>query len=101
MVYIRVKENQDKHDIGVGNWARKVVVAGWNFVQSDLPGNTKPIAINGFIPDIYAAHDGKEYVIEVETLDSINSEHALSQKVAFQAWANAYPTSRTFEVKLA
>jgi len=101
MVYIRVKENQERHDIGVANWARKVISAGWSFVQSDLPNNTKPSVIGGFVPDIYAAHNGQEYVIEVETLDSVNTEHALSQKAAFQAWVNARPASRRFEIKMA
>ncbi len=99
MIYIRTKENQEKHDIGVGNLAGQVISVGWGTVRSDLPGNIKPLMINGFIPDVYAAHNGEEYVIEVETADSINTPHAMQQKIAFQAWASASP-KRRFEVKL-
>jgi hypothetical protein len=99
MIYIRTKENQEKHDRGVAQWANKVILAGWSTVLSDLPGNIKPSAIRGYTPDIYASHNDEEYVIEVETLDSINTQHALQQKAAFQAWANASP-KRKFEVRL-
>jgi len=101
MVYIRIKENQRRHDVGVGNSARQVILAGWNTVRSDLPGNTKPPMINGFIPDIYAMHNnGQRYLIEIETTDSINTQHALQQKVAFQAWVNASPKTRSFKIRL-
>ena len=101
MVYIRTKTNQVRHDVGVGNIAKQVVLAGWNFVRSDLRGNTKPPRINGFIPDVYVAHYGRQRVIEVETTDSINTQHALQQKAAFQRWVNASPTTRSFEIRLA
>lgn len=100
MVYIRTKENQEKHDIAVGNWAKKVITAGWNIVRLDLPGNVKPPVVAGFIPDIYAAHNGQKYIIEVETTDSANTPHAMQQKIAFRAWANTSP-GRKFEVKVA
>ena len=100
MAYIRLKQDQEKHDAAVAVWANKVVAAGWSSVWSDLPGNIKPPAIGGHIPDIYASHDGAEYVIELETTDSINSQHALAQRIAFQRWANA-SGNRTFQSKIA
>lgn len=101
MVYIRTKVNQKKHDVGVSNFARQVILAGWNTVWSDLPGNIKPPIINGFIPDIYAIHnDGERYLVEIETADSINTQHALRQKSAFQIWVNASPRTRSFEIRL-
>jgi len=99
MAYIRTKENQTKHDQWVAYWAHQVQLAGWGIVLFDLPGYAKPITIGGHIPDIYATRLDQEYVIEVETLDSINTQHALQQKAAFQAWANASP-KRKFDVKL-
>lgn len=101
MVYKRVKQNQEKHDATVAAWAEKVITAGWNHVWSDLPGNIKPPEIGGYVPDIYARHDnGAEYVIEVETRDSIESSHAQDQKTVFARWANS-STRRAFEIKIA
>jgi hypothetical protein len=100
MVYIRTKENQEKHDATVGNWAKRVIEAGWRDVWSDLPGNVKPPVVAGFIPDIYAVHNGEKYIIEIETTDSVNSPHAMQQKIAFRAWENA-SFGRKFEVKIA
>ncbi len=99
MIYIRTKENQGKHDLAVGNWARQVIVAGWSRVWSDLPGNIKPPVVGGFIPDIYANHNGQEYIIEIETQDSVSATHALAQKAVFQRWANN-STIRRFEIKV-
>jgi len=99
MEYIRTKENQEKHDVAVGSWAKRVIAAGWNSVWSDLPGNDKPPTIGIFIPDIYATHNEQKYIIEIETIDSAKTPHAIRQKIAFQTWANASP-SRKFEVKV-
>jgi len=46
------------------------------------------------------SEDAVEYLIEVETADSVNTPHAIQQKIAFQAWARVSP-NRIFEVKLA
>ncbi|MBU2545492.1 hypothetical protein KKC65_03540 [Patescibacteria group bacterium] len=101
MIYIRKRVSQGRHNLGVASFARKVVSAGWNKVWSDLPGNTKPPIINGFIPDIYATHtNGRRHLVEIETIDSINTRHALQQKAAFQAWVNASPRTRSFKIKL-
>jgi len=99
MEYIRPKEYQAKHDAGIVYWARKAITAGWSSVRTDLPGSPKPPLVNGYIPDIYATHSNQEYIIEVETSDSINSGHALLQKVAFQKWASAGP-NRKFELRI-
>lgn len=99
MEYIRTKENQEKHDVAVGSWAKQVIMSGWNSVWSDLPGNVKPPMVGGFIPDIYAVHNGQKYIIEIETIDSIKTPHAIQQKIVFQAWANTSP-GRKFEVKV-
>jgi len=99
MPYIRTKENQAKHDQGVAYWTNQVSLAGWGRVLFDLPRYIKPITIGGFIPDIYAIHGNREYVIEIETVDSANSGHALKQKAAFQAWKNV-SIYRTFEVRV-
>jgi hypothetical protein len=100
MAYIRLKQNQEKHDAAVAAWAKQFVGAGWNYVRSDLPGNIKPTEIGGYIPDIYASHNGAEYVIEIETVDSVNTEHAQQQKAIFQRWMNQ-SQNRKFEVKIA
>src|SRR3989338_3667959 len=99
MAYVRTKEGQEQHDRSVAYWANQVINAGWSYVRSDLPGNPKPDPIGGHIPDVYAHHSNQEYVIEVETSDSKNSEHAQLQKVTFQKWANSAP-GRIFQVKL-
>jgi hypothetical protein len=99
MAYLRTKENQTKHDQGVAFWVNQVRLAGWSAVLFDLPGYVKPTVIVGHIPDVYATHGNQEYIIEIETLDSVNSSHALAQKASFQAWARISP-SRTFEVRV-
>jgi len=96
-----LKANQQKHDAGVASWARQITAAGWSNVWSDLPGNVKPPLINGHLPDVYATHNGYEYVVEIETSDSLNSSHALLQKTAFMRWAALAPTRRKFEIRIA
>lgn len=95
---MRTKENQVRHDQGVVFWAGDLIKNGWATVLSDLPGNKKPPQIGGYIPDVYGCHLNEEIVIEVETTDSIESEHTKSQCSMFHLWKNQSP-SRRFLIK--
>lgn len=86
-MYIRTKQNQDKHDKGVASAAIDAIQKGWT-VYSDLPGNIKPPTIGEYIPDVYGHYEQSEFVIEIETIDSKDVEHSILQKNAFQRWKN-------------
>lgn len=86
MTYIRLKENQEKHDMGVAHYANLLSKKGF-IVFADLPGMAKPKQIGDYIPDIYAIGVNEEIVIEVETVDSVSSTHAIGQNLAFDVWA--------------
>ncbi len=98
---MRTKEGQAKHDAEVARQARMLINAGWRTVFADLPNLARPPKVGSFIPDVYANHGAKECIVEVETLDSINSDQAKQQKAAFQAWAVLSPINRTFKRVLA
>lgn len=100
-MYIRTKENQSKHDKAVAFWAQTLIKNGWSLVRSDLPGNIKPLQIGNHIPDVYGAHAGKEIIIEIETVDSRNTDHTKLQLSTFQAWVNQSPTKRSLVIKIA
>lgn len=94
----RTKEGQEKHDRGVLNVGNEAVNRGWLTVFVDLPGYQKPPMISGFIPDVYAHNGYRELVVEVETSDTINSQHTTQQCAAFRQWANEYADKRNFVV---
>ena len=98
-MYIRTKDNQGKHDAAVAVWARSLISNGWKKVYADLPGNIKPPLIGGHIPDIYAVSGMQEVIIEVETVDSINTEHTKSQLAVFELWKRQ-SSNRIYLVKL-
>ncbi|MFA6476001.1 MAG: hypothetical protein WCV68_01145 [Candidatus Paceibacterota bacterium] len=93
---MRPKENQVIHDTEVANIASQYVRAGWPVVYSDLPGNNKPPVINGYIPDVYVRNGNAEVVIEIETIDSKNSQQSIAQYKAFKSWADLSPAYRKF-----
>ncbi len=99
-MYIRTKENQTRHDIGVGSWASQLVTGGWALVRSDLPGNIKPPTIGKYIPDIYGKNGYQEIIIEIETQDSKDSPHTKDQLLVFTAWKNQAPNNRIFLIKV-
>ena len=95
-MYTGTKTNQEYHDTGVMNVAQQVIQKGWPVVYSDLPGNAKPPTIMGYIPDVYAKSNQQELIVEVETNDSRNDTHSISQQTAFKKWELMFPTNRKF-----
>ncbi len=87
------------HDVCVANWVKGYKDAGWT-VHADIQGYLAPPTINEKIPDIYAKSGNSAQVLEVETDESINSDHAKEQIAAFKQWANQ-STNRTFRLSLA
>ena len=96
MPYIRNAYVQTRHDAGVRRYAQQLIFAGWS-VCADIPGFVRPSNVGGFIPDIYAIRGYSEYMVEIETADSVNSSHALDQRNAFTGWRKL-SASRQFEV---
>lgn len=97
-MYIRLKENQEQHDMGVAYYANLLSKKGF-LVYADLPGMIKSKQIDDCVPDIYAIGLDNEIVIEVETVDSANSLHAIGQNLAFGVWA-MMGRNREYEQKI-
>jgi len=79
----RPKASQSKHDNKVLAEAKKLKQEQYN-VYADIAGYKKPPSRGGYIPDVLAKKGQNEIIIEVETVDSANSERDLAQQGAFQ-----------------
>lgn len=99
MTYIRLKENQEQHDMCVAYYVNLLSKNGY-LVFADLPNMIKPKQIDKYIPDIYAVGVNEEIVIEVETVDSKNSLHSIAQNLSFGIWATM-GRNRKYKQKIA
>ena len=111
--YTREPDAQTVHNIEVVRLAKKYEEEGYDvYADVPLPGYEKPAQINGHIPDIIAIKNQQQssgefavvgvVIVEVETDDSKNSQHARQQERAFSGYANRpkpYPVE--FEVVIA
>lgn len=63
---------------------------GFEFIKTDLEGETRPKFIGGFsidyVPDLTAMKDGVFHVFEIETDDSLTHEHTTKQWQAFDRY---------------
>ena len=85
---IRTPQSQGLHDRMVYNQAvywRNQRVTVW----ADLPASNKPGPVNGHIPDVLAQGLFTRVITEVETCDSLNSEHTRAQWRSFSSVAGA------------
>jgi hypothetical protein len=97
-MYIRLKENQEQHDMGVVYYVNFLSKKGF-LVYADLPSMIKPKQIGDYIPDIYATNGNEEIIIEVETMDSVSSSHARGQNLTFGVWSTM-GRNRKYEQKI-
>jgi hypothetical protein len=88
------RQNQPAHDSIVQALTTALPKHGYENVKADLPGHTKPLLIHwkgkqeGHIPDVTATKDGKGYIFEVETADTITIQHTVEQWKLFAASAD-------------
>ena len=87
------------HDACVASWAGIYKRAGWT-VHADIEGYLAPPEIDKKIPDIYATKSSTANVIEVETDETIDTDHAKGQISTFKKWADE-SNYRTFKLFLA
>ena len=92
------EKSQSDHDKKVSALAEMYQKQGYT-VQADVDGYISPGSICGYVPDIVARKKGsfERVIIEVETEDSIDSEHAESQREAFQCEADKDDDWTTFK----
>ena len=83
----RSKRSQSKHDVQVRKEANLLKNRGYK-VQADVSGFKQPEAIGGFRPDVIGKKGNQRKIVEVETLDSVNSARDKSQQKAFRQEAN-------------
>jgi hypothetical protein len=74
--------SQSLHDKMVRTRALNLVNEGYS-VSADIAGFPQPPTISGHIPDIYAVKVTSKIITEVETCDSIGSNHTREQYEAF------------------
>lgn len=99
------------HDSIVSTTVDHLIQNNFTDIQADIQGYTQPSIITwtntgqGHIPDITANHNGVYYVFEIETADSINTDHSSSQWKLFSAFATQHNSAfclvvpRAFETK--
>ncbi|MEK7096609.1 MAG: hypothetical protein AAB881_01515 [Patescibacteria group bacterium] len=90
-----------KHDQAVLIEANKYYSAGYTVTADHNVFYPQPSKIGDFIPDVYAKRvvlgTLVEIVLEVETFDSVLSDEANKQAIAFRFWVNQYPERRNFK----
>lgn len=92
----RNAQGQSKHDRAIKTIADSFARNGWSTVLADhTTAYRSPPITNGFIPDILAIHGGNKSLVEVETEDSKNLDHANDQEEAFLEW-ESQSSNRTF-----
>ncbi|MBN2335175.1 hypothetical protein JXL21_06405 [Candidatus Bathyarchaeota archaeon] len=87
------------HDECVASWAKAYKDAGW-LVHADIQGYQAPPEIHNKKPDIYARSGNIAHLLEVETDESIYTEHAKRQIAVFKIWADQ-GQKRSFRLILA
>lgn len=83
----RTSNSQSKHNQEIKRLANEYKDKRYQ-VEADIQGFSQPPTVGGFRPDIKAKKGGQETIIEVETLDSVDSTRDVKQKDAFQDWAS-------------
>ena len=83
---------QTKHDQMVLRIAREYEGKDYK-VYADIEGYRKPPIIGGYRPDVLAVKHGHRTIVEVETLDSVNTHHAAAQDGAFRRACRRSPTT--------
>ena len=86
---MRSQQTQSKHNKKVSDLAWSYNGRGYT-VKADVGNYPRPRMINGKMPDLWVEKDGQVIIIEVETYDSVNTTHAISQKKTFQEYADRY-----------
>lgn len=89
------------HDSMVEKLVAFLVEKGHTDIKCALPDYTQPLQISwkdgdGHIPDVTSTHDKTNHIFEVETTDTIDDEHTISQLKLFSANAKQY--SKVFVV---
>lgn len=83
----RSPQKQSLHDKKVRSIASQY--RGQGDVHADIGGFPTPRTIGGHRPDVVVYfRNGRVKIVEVETGDTVNTAHAISQRGAFQGYAN-------------
>lgn len=91
--------SQHKHDNEVKKVAKDYAGRGYD-VEADISGYKRPPTVGGYRPDVRAKKGKYETLVEVETPDTVDTVHALSQELAFRKSARRSP-NRHFKKKIA
>jgi len=81
--------SQTKHDRRVSREARGYDRKRYS-VQADVSGYPRPVAIGGYRPDVIAQKGTYLSIVEVETPDTVHSNHAQAQHRAFRRAADRH-----------
>lgn len=88
----RTAQNSTLHDQMVKSVAIKYQSDGHSNVRADHIGhiNGAPVNHGGFIPDVTATHGttGQHIICEVETADTVNTQHTYDQLITFRKVAD-------------
>ncbi len=76
-------QNSTPHDKAVESVVKFYRDRNYQKIKAHLPGYDTPDEIDGYIPDITADHSDGNIVAEIETSDSLGTEHSRKQCEAF------------------
>lgn len=79
----RGKKSQSKHDARVREVAKKYEKQGYD-VKADVSGFPQPGTIGGYRPDVLAKKGREQKIVEVETVESVDSARDVKQQRAFR-----------------
>lgn len=89
----RTSESQSKHDYMITSLVRYLIEQGYTDIKSSHLGHfenpTEMVGRNGgtYISDVIARKEGKEYIFEVETSETLDLDYTRQQFEAFYDYA--------------
>lgn len=91
---IRSIHRENVHRKGIYREVKNLTGEGWHVLANHIPGYSMPPEIEGYIPDIYAIKSSETFIMEITTLDGLDSEklgalkaYALNfEGIAFSCW---------------
>ncbi len=90
------RANQQSHDAMVRRVRNHLQSHLFTDIKADLPGDEQPLLLywqatgKGHIPDVTGKYGSVTYIFEIETEDTIKSEHTRDQLILFSANAKQY-----------
>jgi len=78
---MQIKSGKSEHQKIIEKMVNKLKEKGY-YVEANIPTERCPYPILGYIPDIIAYRKGSRIIVEVETIDSLQDEEILLERLS-------------------